>query len=62
MIYKWFMDFLKLMQKAIRNFLWTGSIHDSSGTRVAWQSCCSTWTSGFLSMTDFKTFQLGFVE
>ena len=50
MIYKWPSFLLKWMEKALQNFIWTGSIHSKKLVTVKWDVCCSPKEQGGLSL------------
>ncbi|KAK3217931.1 hypothetical protein Dsin_011901 [Dipteronia sinensis] len=52
MIYKWPFSLLRLVNRKLRNFLWTGSCEETKLIRVAWDRCCKPYSQGGLSLKD----------
>ena len=52
MIYKWPSSLLSLINRKLRNFLWTGSCEESKLVRVAWDRCCRPYSQGGLGLKD----------
>ncbi|KAI9164815.1 hypothetical protein LWI28_002606 [Acer negundo] len=44
MIYKWPSSLLSLINRKLRNFLWTGSFEETKLVRVAWDRCCRPYS------------------
>lgn len=54
MVYLWPIGLISRMQKVMRKFFWSGSIHGSSGIRVAWKNCHLPKSIGGLGLKNFK--------
>jgi ribonuclease HI len=52
MIYKWPSSLLSLINRKLRNFLWTGSCEETKLVRVAWDRCCRPYSQGGLGLKD----------
>ncbi|KAK2648626.1 hypothetical protein Ddye_016115 [Dipteronia dyeriana] len=52
MIYKWLSSLLWLVNRKLRNFLWTGSCEETKLIRVAWGHCCKPYSQGGLGLKD----------
>ncbi|KAK1549712.1 hypothetical protein Q3G72_006607 [Acer saccharum] len=52
MIYKWPSSLLSLINRKLRNFLWTGSCEETKLVRVAWYRCCRPYSQGGLGLKD----------
>ena len=62
MIYKWPSSLLKRMEKAIRNFIWTGSIHFKKLIMVKWDVCSIPKDEGGLSLRRLHTVNSTFLS
>lgn len=57
MLYKWPKALLHFMNKAIRNYISSGSINDKKWVLVAWNSCClhvKQWGLGIKNLVLFN--------
>ncbi|KAK3189490.1 hypothetical protein Dsin_029051 [Dipteronia sinensis] len=52
MIYKWSSSLLRLVNRKLRNFLWTGSYEETKLIQVAWDRCCKPYSQGGLGLKD----------
>ncbi|KAK3225648.1 hypothetical protein Dsin_005510 [Dipteronia sinensis] len=52
MIYKWPSSLLRLVNRKLRNFLWTGSCEETKLIRVAWDRCCKPYSQCGLGLKD----------
>ena len=54
MIYKWPSSLLSLINRKLRNFLWTGSCEETKLVWVAWYRCCRPYSQGGLGLKDLR--------
>lgn len=54
MVYKWPLRLIKYMEKAIRNFVWTGSVISKKLVVVPWNQCCSPKAEGGLGIKNLS--------
>ncbi|KAI9160260.1 hypothetical protein LWI28_006684 [Acer negundo] len=54
MIYKWPSSLLSLINRKLRNFLWTGSYEETKLVRVAWDHCCRPYSQGSFGLKDLR--------
>ncbi|KAI9181501.1 hypothetical protein LWI28_015585 [Acer negundo] len=54
MIYKWHSSLLSLINRKLRNFLWTGSCEETKLVRVAWDRCCRPYSHGGFGLKDLR--------
>ncbi|KAI9192875.1 hypothetical protein LWI28_028829 [Acer negundo] len=54
MIYKWPFSLLSLINRKLRNFLWTGSCEKTKLVRVAWDRCCRPYSQGGFGLKDLR--------
>ncbi|KAI9173384.1 hypothetical protein LWI28_000561 [Acer negundo] len=54
MIYKWSSSLLSLINRKLRNFLWTGSYEETKLVRVAWDRCCRPYSQGGFGLKDLR--------
>ncbi|KAI9198283.1 hypothetical protein LWI28_012969 [Acer negundo] len=54
MIYKWPSSLLSLINRKLRNFLWTASCKETKLVRVAWDHCCRPYSHGGFSLKDLR--------
>ncbi|KAK1591397.1 hypothetical protein Q3G72_007018 [Acer saccharum] len=52
MIYKWLSSLLSLINRKLRNFLWTCSCEEIKLVRVTWYRCCRPYSQGGLGLKD----------
>ncbi|KAK2664738.1 hypothetical protein Ddye_003312 [Dipteronia dyeriana] len=52
MIYQWPSSLLRLVNRKLRNFLWTGSCEETKLIRVACGRCCKPYSQGGLGLKD----------
>ncbi|KAK2665839.1 hypothetical protein Ddye_004413 [Dipteronia dyeriana] len=52
MIYKWPSSLLRLVNRKLRFFLWTGSCEETKLIRVAWGRYCKPYSQGGLGLKD----------
>ncbi|KAI9199991.1 hypothetical protein LWI28_001193 [Acer negundo] len=54
MIYKWPSSLLSLINRKLRNFLWTGSCEETKLVRVAWDHYCRPYSQGGFGLKDLR--------
>ncbi|KAL8478357.1 hypothetical protein ACS0TY_030316 [Phlomoides rotata] len=54
MIYRWPRTLITKLERAIRNFLWTGNIHKRGAVRVSWERCCAPISEGGLGIRSIR--------
>src|SRR5690349_4839214 len=50
MVYRWPRSLLSDMERAMRNFLWSGSTQRQAPIRVSWSKCCAPKAEGGLGI------------
>ncbi|KAK3193386.1 hypothetical protein Dsin_024696 [Dipteronia sinensis] len=50
MIYKWSSSLLRLVNRKLRNILWTGSCAENKVIRIAWHRCFKLYSQGGLGL------------
>lgn len=54
-IYLWPVPLIKLLDKWIKNFVWSGDIHTKNVVTVAWNKVCMSLNEGGLGMSIIKS-------
>ncbi|KAL8497717.1 hypothetical protein ACS0TY_021156 [Phlomoides rotata] len=61
MIYRWPRVLIDKMERAIRNFLWSGNIHKRGAIRVSWARCCAPIAEGGLGIRSIRLANESFI-
>ncbi|KAI9166096.1 hypothetical protein LWI28_026195 [Acer negundo] len=54
MIYKWPSSLLSLINRKLRNLLWSGSCKETKLVRVTWDHCCRPYSHGGFGLKDLR--------
>ena len=54
-IYRWPIRLLNMLDKLIKNFIWSGDIHTRKICTIAWKQVCLPWDSGGLDLKSTRS-------
>jgi hypothetical protein len=54
-IYSWPISLLKDVERSMKNFIWSGDLHQKKLFTVAWKKVCKSLSEGGLGMRSLRT-------